>query len=58
MGLDERVFLSEFLEDDLERLRRFLAKWRLDFGLGSCLKLNGMIEVVGNAWFKIRDLLV
>ena len=44
---DGQVFWSEFLNEDLERLRRFLMKWRLDLDSESCLELNGMIEIVG-----------
>ena len=46
MVFDGGVFWSEFLEDDLERLKRFWTKWRLDLDSGGCLELNGMIEII------------
>ena len=45
--LTKGYFSSEYLNDDLECLRRFLMKWRLDLGSEGCFELNGMIEIVG-----------
>ena len=42
-----RVFSSESILVDLERLARFFDEPRVDLDSLGCLELNGMVEIVG-----------
>ena len=54
-SFDRGVFWSELFLVDLERLARFWDEPMMDLGFLDDFEWNGMVEIIGNAWFRIRD---